>query len=112
MLADDWPAVRAIFVEGIETHSATFETEPPDYESFDAGHLAEHRLVGVEDGRVVGWVTLAPTSARACYAGVVESSVYEGYDEVRTKGLDVAAEGLEDDEDGWLRWSSTGELAY
>ncbi|HEU4971752.1 MAG TPA: GNAT family N-acetyltransferase [Gaiellaceae bacterium] len=76
MRADDWPAVEAIFVEGIATRSATFETGPPDYESFDASHLAEHRFVAVEDGRVVGWVTLAPTSSRACYAGVVESSVY------------------------------------
>jgi phosphinothricin acetyltransferase len=76
MRADDWPAVQAIFVEGIATRAATFETEPPDYESFDAGHLADHRLVAVEDGRVVGWVTLAPKSSRACYAGVTESSVY------------------------------------
>jgi len=76
MLADDWPAVAAIFVEGIATHAATFETEPPEYESFDASHLTEHRLVAVDDGRVVGWVTLAPISSRACYAGVVESSVY------------------------------------
>ena len=76
MCADDWPAVEAIFVEGIATRSATFETGPPDYESFDASHLAEHRFVAVEDGQVVGWVTLAPTSSRACYAGVVESSVY------------------------------------
>jgi phosphinothricin acetyltransferase len=76
MLADDWPAVRAIYVEGIETRAATFETEPPDYAAFDAGHLADHRLVAVEGGSVVGWVALAATSARACYAGVVESSVY------------------------------------
>ena len=76
MRADDWPAVETIFVEGVATRAATFETGPPDYESFDASHLAEHRFVAVEDGRVVGWVTLAPTSSRACYAGVVESSVY------------------------------------
>ena len=76
MTPDDWPAVEAIFVEGIATRCATFETEPPDYDSFDASHHTEHRLVAVEDGQVVGWVALAPTSARACYAGVTESSVY------------------------------------
>lgn len=32
--------------------------------------------MAVEDGRVVGWVALAPTSPRACYSGVAESSVY------------------------------------
>jgi phosphinothricin acetyltransferase len=76
MLVEDWPAVQAIFAEGIATRAATFETEPPDYDSFDSGHHAEHRLVAVENGQVVGWVALAPTSSRACYAGVAESSVY------------------------------------
>ena len=76
MQPEDWPAVAEIFVEGIATRGATFETEAPSYESFDAGHHAAHRFVAVEDGRVVGWVALAPTSARACYAGVAESSVY------------------------------------
>ena len=76
MTDDDWPAVAAIFAEGIATRAATFETEPPAYETFDAGHHAEHRLVAVENGRVVGWAALAPTSARACYAGVAESSIY------------------------------------
>jgi len=76
MLADDWPAVASIFEEGIATRRATFETEPPDYESFDGSHLAEHRFVATEDGHVVAWVALAPTSSRSCYAGVAESSVY------------------------------------
>ena len=76
MKASDWPEVEKIFAEGIATRAATFETEPPDYDSFDASHHAEHRLVAIEDSRVVGWVALAPTSSRACYAGVAESSVY------------------------------------
>jgi L-amino acid N-acyltransferase YncA len=76
MVAGDWPAVEAIYTEGIATRAATFETEPPDYDAFDASHLPEHRLVAIENGRIVGWVALAPTSSRACYAGVTESSVY------------------------------------
>jgi L-amino acid N-acyltransferase YncA len=76
MTPADWPAVQAIYAEGIATRAATFETEPPDYDSFDASHHTEHRLVAVENGRVVGWVALAPTSTRACYAGVVENSIY------------------------------------
>src|SRR5512133_2295650 len=76
MTPEDWPAVAAIYAEGIATRAATFETEPPDYESFDASHHGKHRLVATEDGRVVGWVALAPTSSRACYAGVAQSSVY------------------------------------
>src|SRR6476619_2456738 len=76
MEASGWPEVERIFDEGIATRAATFETEPPDYDSFDASHHADHRLVAIENGRVAGWVALAPTSTRACYAGVAESSVY------------------------------------
>jgi L-amino acid N-acyltransferase YncA len=76
MDASDWPDVVRIYAEGIATRAATFETEPPDFDAFDAGHHPEHRLVAVENGHIVGWVALAPTSSRACYAGVVESSVY------------------------------------
>ena len=76
MDARDWPAVEAIFAEGIATRNSTFETSPPTYGSFDASHHAAHRFVAVDDGRVVGWAALSPTSSRACYAGVAESSVY------------------------------------
>ena len=76
MAAADWPAVEAIYAEGIATRLATFETEPPDYDVFDASHHSEQRLVALESSRIVGWVALAPTSPRACYAGVAESSVY------------------------------------
>jgi L-amino acid N-acyltransferase YncA len=76
MTAEDWPAVQAIYAEGIATRVATFETEPPDYAAFDTDHHAAHRLVAVDHGGVLGWVALAPTSSRACYAGVAESSVY------------------------------------
>jgi phosphinothricin acetyltransferase len=86
MSDDDWPAVAAIYAEGIATRTATFETEPSDYDSFDASHHSEHRLVAVEDGRILGWVALAPTSSRACYAGVAESSVYIG-ESARGRGV-------------------------
>ncbi len=76
MLADDWPAVEAIFVEGIATRAATFETEPPDYDSFDASHHAEHRLVAVEARASWAGSPSLRRPRRACYAGVAESSVY------------------------------------
>ena len=74
--AADWPAVEAIYADGIATGDATFETGTPSWDEFDTGRLPGHRLVAVEHGRVVGWAALSPTSARACYAGVVEHSVY------------------------------------
>jgi phosphinothricin acetyltransferase len=73
---DDWPEVARIFREGIETGNATFETEVPSWEEWDATHLPEHRFVAVRDGGVVGWTALLPISSRECYAGVAEVSTY------------------------------------
>jgi L-amino acid N-acyltransferase YncA len=89
MQPSDWPAVRAIHAQGIATRQATFETEPPSWEEWNAGHLAELRLVAVRDGRIVGWAALSPASRRACYAGVVEGSVYVA-EEARGKGVGTA----------------------
>jgi L-amino acid N-acyltransferase YncA len=76
MRADDWPAVERIYAAGIATGDATFETEPPAWEAFDAGRLAAHRLVAERDGKVVGWAAVSGVSERCVYAGVVEHSVY------------------------------------
>jgi L-amino acid N-acyltransferase YncA len=75
---EDWSEVARIFAEGIQTGNATFETEVPSWEEWDAAHLAEHRLVAERAGSVVGWIALVPTSPRECYAGVAEVSVYIG----------------------------------
>jgi phosphinothricin acetyltransferase len=72
----DWPDVLRIYEEGMLTRNATFETQPPSWEAWDAGHLAEHRLVVTLDDEVVGWAALSPTSDRACYRGVAEESIY------------------------------------
>ncbi|HET6575848.1 MAG TPA: GNAT family N-acetyltransferase, partial [Fimbriiglobus sp.] len=89
MSAADWPQVRAVYVEGIASGQATFETEPPDWEAWDAGHLPHGRLVAHDGGRVVGWAALAPVSRRACYAGVAEASVYVAAD-CRGQGVGTA----------------------
>jgi L-amino acid N-acyltransferase YncA len=73
---EDWPAVRAIYQAGIDGGDATFETAAPDWPAWDAAHLAEHRLVARDGGRVVGWAALAPVSDRCAYAGVAEASTY------------------------------------
>jgi L-amino acid N-acyltransferase YncA len=76
MTAADWPAVRAIYVEGIATGQATFETDAPDWPAWDASKLPHSRLVARVGDEVVGWSVLSPTSKRAVYAGVAEVSVY------------------------------------
>ena len=71
-----WPGVEQVYREGIATGHATFETEPPSWESFDAGKLAEQRLVAIDGDTVLGWAASSPTSTREVYRGVVEHSVY------------------------------------
>lgn len=76
MLASDWPQVRAIYEEGIATGQATFETEAPSWEAWDAGHLSTCRLVARGAEGLLGWAALSPVSRRQCYAGVAELSIY------------------------------------
>ena len=89
MQPSDWPAVRAIYAQGIATRQATFETEPPSWEEWNAGHHTKLRLVVELGGEVVAWAALAPSSRRPCYAGVAEESVYVA-EEARGKGVGVA----------------------
>jgi phosphinothricin acetyltransferase len=77
MTAGHWPAVKAIYEEGIATGHATFQTESPEWGDWDRGHLVHSRLVVLTDaGEVAGWAALSPVSGRAVYAGVAEVSVY------------------------------------
>jgi phosphinothricin acetyltransferase len=76
LVAADWPEVQAIYAAGIATGNATFEAEPPDWEHFDSGKVADLRFVAEADGVITGWVAASPVSARPVYRGVVEHSVY------------------------------------
>jgi len=77
LTAEHWPAVRDIYAAGIATGHATFESQPPTWEQFDAAKLPAHRHVAVDvDGTVLGWVAATAVSDRCTYAGVVEHSVY------------------------------------
>jgi phosphinothricin acetyltransferase len=78
MQPQDWPAVRAIYLEGIATKNATFETSAPEWEKWDSGHLKNCRLVARINGQIVGWAALSPVSSRCVYAGVAEESIYIG----------------------------------
>lgn len=78
--------VDAIYVEGIATGNATFQTEGKRWEEWNAGHLQACRLVAASDGKVLGWAALSPVSSRCVYAGVAEVSVYVS-DKVRGKGV-------------------------
>ena len=76
LTAGDWPAVSAIYAEGIATRNATFETAVPSWGEWERAHMDDYRLVGRVDGEVVGWAALSRVSDRRCYRGVAEDSVY------------------------------------
>ncbi len=76
MLPEDWSQVRQIYLEGIATGNATFETEAPSWEKWDGGHLKNCRFVACSGDKILGWAALSPVSSRRVYAGVTEVSVY------------------------------------
>jgi phosphinothricin acetyltransferase len=76
MRPDDWERVRAIYLEGIATGDATFETDAPTFDVWDAAHLRACRLVARVGEEIAGWAALSPVSSRCVYGGVAEVSVY------------------------------------
>lgn len=89
MTEHDWPAVREIYLQGIRSGNATFETQAPDWVRWDAAHMKSCRFVARSEsgtsnsgdansapGEILGWAALSPVSSRCVYAGVAEVSVY------------------------------------
>ena len=92
MRAGDWLDVRAIYLEGIATGEATFETEAPSWEEWDGAHLSFARLVAHAGDNLSGWAALSPVSRRKAYAGLAEVSVYVAADS-RNRGVGRALLG-------------------
>lgn len=76
MRPEDWPQVERIYREGIDAGNATFESDPPTWEHFDAGKVPDPRLVAVDGEIIIGWAAASPVSSRPVYRGVIEHSVY------------------------------------
>jgi phosphinothricin acetyltransferase len=75
MASADWPAVLAIYEQGIATGVGTFETSLPTWKEWDSARFPHSRLVARAD-EVIGWAALSPVSKRPCYAGVAEVGIY------------------------------------
>ena len=76
MQPDDWPQVKSIYLDGMATGQATFETGAPNWEQWDATHFAFARLVARHGDTVIGWAAISRVSQRSVYSGVAEVSVY------------------------------------
>jgi L-amino acid N-acyltransferase YncA len=86
MTANDWTDVRRIYLEGIATGNATFETEAPVWEVWDAAHHPGCRLVARGSEGLLGWAALSPVSGRCVYGGVADVSIYVAE---RARGLGI-----------------------
>ena len=65
-----------IYLQGIATGYATFQTSAPDWEAWNNSHLNEGRIAAFEQTKMLGWAALSPVSSRCVYAGVAEVSIY------------------------------------
>jgi len=74
----DWNQIRSIYMQGIATGHSTFEMGVPDWEKWDADHLADPRLAARADDTILGWAVLSAVSNRCVYSGVAEISLYVG----------------------------------
>ncbi|MDQ2069347.1 GNAT family N-acetyltransferase [Natronospira bacteriovora] len=88
--AADWPQMRDIFLQGIATGQASFETDasvPRDWPDWlDGKHADSVHVIEADNGDILAWGALAPTSRRACYRGVAEVQLYVR-DRARGHGL-------------------------
>jgi L-amino acid N-acyltransferase YncA len=86
MTDKSWTEVARIYESGIATKNATFQTEAPDWDSWDKAHRKDCRLIALINDTIVGWAALSNVSSRCVYAGVAEVSVYVD-SEFRGKGI-------------------------
>ena len=83
---EHYPAIQAIYQQGIDYGHATFEQSVKSYEAWNKSFLPHCRLVATDNEQVIGWAALSATSARPVYAGVTELSIYIA-DNARGKGV-------------------------
>jgi phosphinothricin acetyltransferase len=78
---DDLPDIVAIYNQNIASHMVTAEIEPVtvmEREDWFAAHTPDKwpMWVAVQNGRVVGWVSLSQWNQRSAYNGTAEISIY------------------------------------
>jgi L-amino acid N-acyltransferase YncA len=78
LLPEHWPAVKAIYEEGIATGNATFQTEAPSWAHWDKSHLSHSRLIALTHPQTTSPETFAgpgpSSSSPETFAGPGPSS--------------------------------------
>jgi phosphinothricin acetyltransferase len=87
----DSTEIAAIYNQGIEDRTATFETRMRTAADIEGWFEGRHPIVVVEEkGRVVAFAATFAYRPRDCYSGIAEVSVYVGR-EYRNRGFGRAA---------------------
>ncbi len=73
---EDYDQVAEIYLQGIRSGHATFETQAPSWEHWVASHILECSLVIIDSNKIAGWAALGKVSNRQTYEGVAEVSIY------------------------------------
>ncbi len=81
-----WQQVEEIYLQGIATGNATFETQSPGWEKWSAAHPENFRFVSLDENNITGFAALSPVSARHVYRGVAEVMIYV-HEDHRGKGI-------------------------
>ena len=68
----DWASVSEIYVQGINTKNATFDTKPYEQGDWESKQIPGCSLIAECDGEIAGWASLGITSTREAYRGVGE----------------------------------------
>ena len=105
----DAATVLDIYQQGLDSGEASFETSAPEWQVWDRKYHPFGRLIREQADQIQGWAALAPVSARECYRGVAEVSVYVASNHLgKGVGQDLMAALVEISEDNgiWSLYSS------
>jgi len=76
LIDSDWKTVSKTYADGIATGIATFETEIPDWETWNKKHIESCRFIAEKENQIIGFAALSLISKRRVYKGVAEVTLY------------------------------------
>lgn len=86
MKKEDWESIKEIYNQALLEGKSTFNKDLPTYQEWDKNHLQDCRYVVERNESIIAWCSLAATSSREVYRGVVEVSIYV-HQQYRGKGV-------------------------
>ena len=72
----DYPAIKDIFQQGIDSGNATFQASASDWAEWDRSKLQDCRLLAYEQQSILGWAAISGSAGHAFFHGLAEISLY------------------------------------